>query len=198
VSGQRVDRWGQPTEESVDLFDAKSYLARLFDRLDLEPEYVACEEFAFVPGRTAEMRVGGKRVGLLGQVHPATAAQFEVKREVYYFEIVLDEVLPLLSQKRPYRVLSRFPPVFEDLAVVVDQTVTAAEVQAAITGHPLVVSATAFDEYMGKQVLTGRKSLAFSVCYQAPDRTLTEADVAKARESILARLRRDLKAELRA
>jgi phenylalanyl-tRNA synthetase beta chain len=197
VSGRRMDRWGHATSEPVDFFDAKGYVARLFERLGLEVDYVAREEFSFVPGRTAEIRVAGKSVGLLGQIHPATAARFEVKQDVFFFEVVLDEVLPLLSQKKPYRALFRFPPVVEDLAVVVGQEITAAEAQSALLAHPLVVSAGVFDEYTGPPVPPGKKSLAFSVCYQAPDRTLTEAEVAKARERILERLRKEFKAELR-
>jgi phenylalanyl-tRNA synthetase beta chain len=197
VTGRRVDRWGRATEESIGFFDAKANLERLFDRLGVAVEYESAEEYGMIPGRTAEIRAGEKRIGLLGQVHPTTASYFGVERDVYLFEIVLDELLPLVSPVRHYQAIPRFPPVVEDLAVVVDQELPASKVHAGILGHPLVASVELFDEYVGEPVPAGKKSLAFSVSYQAPDRTLTEKDVAKARERIVGRLRKDLGAELR-
>jgi phenylalanyl-tRNA synthetase beta chain len=206
VTGRRVDRWGRASDEWVGFFDAKAYVERLFDRLGVGAEYSTIEEYGMVPGRTSEIRAPrkddkddkeNKRVGVIGQVHPATGSAFGVEQDVYLFEIVLDELLPLVAPVRHYQSLSRFPPVVEDLAVVVDQELPAAQVRTGILGHPLVASAELFDEYVGEPVPAGKKSLAFSVSYQAPDRTLTEKEVARARERIVGRLRKDLGAELR-
>ena len=106
---------------------------------------------------------------------------------------MLDHVPPVATM----RAFSRYPAVVEDLAVVVDRIEPAASVLAEIEAHPLVASAHVFDEYVGAQVPEGRKSLAISVSFQAPDRTLTDKDVAKAREKIVARLRARCAAELR-
>ncbi|MFQ5791945.1 MAG: phenylalanine--tRNA ligase subunit beta, partial [Acidobacteriota bacterium] len=197
VTGRRVDRWGRPTEEWVDFFDAKAYLDRLFERLDLDVSYAAAEEYGLVPGRTAEIVSGDRRVGVLGQVHPRTASGFHVEQDVYLFEVVLDDVLPLLKTARRYKPLSRFPAVEEDLAVVVDCDLPAASVSKEILRYPLVVAAQLFDEYVGRPVPKGKKSLAFSVSYQAQDRTLTDKDVSMARTRILERLKKALGAELR-
>ena len=197
VTGRRMDRWGNATSEDVDFFDAKSYVARLFDRLDLEVEHVAIEEYGMIPGRTAEIRVGEKRVGVLGQVHPRTAGEFGIEQDVYLFEIVLDDLLPLLESVRRYVPLSRYPSVEEDLAVVVDGDLPAEKVRTDILGHPLVVSVRLFDEYVGAPVPEGKKSLAFSVSYQVKDRTLTDKDIDKARSRIVDRLRKEMGAELR-
>ena len=104
----------------MDFFDAKSYVERLFDRLGLDVVYVAAEEYGMIPGRTAEVRAADKRVGVLGQVHPKTAEAFDTDQDVYLFEIILDDLLPLLNPVRDYEPLSRFPSVEEDLALVVD------------------------------------------------------------------------------
>lgn len=197
VMGRRSNRWGRAGNERVDFFDAKAYVVCLFERLGLEVEYLATEEYGMVPGRTAEMRVAGKRVGVIGQVHPRTAGSFDIEQDIYLFEVDLDEVLPLLAPVRGYEVLSRYPSVEEDLAVVIDETVPAEEVRAEILGHPLVVSVTVFDEYVGDQVTEGKKSLALSVSYQAKDRTLKEKDISKARSRIVDRLRKEMDAELR-
>jgi phenylalanyl-tRNA synthetase beta chain len=197
VMGRRRNRWGRATEEGTDFFDAKAYVVRLFDRLGLEVEYSATEEFGLVPGRTAEMRVGEKKIGIIGQVHPRTAASFDIEQDVYLFEVTLDEVLPLLAPVRSYEILSRYPSVEEDLAVVVDGSLPAEDVRAEILRHPLVVAVTVFDEYVGDPVPDGKKSLALSVSYQAKDRTLKEKDVTKARSRIVDRLRKELGADLR-
>jgi phenylalanyl-tRNA synthetase beta chain len=197
VTGRRVDRWGRATDAVVDFYDAKGYLERLFDRLGVSVTYADLAEFGMIPGRTAELRVEGAPIGCLGQVHPSTAGAFGIDRDVYLFEVSLDALLPYVSSVRHYRPVSRFPPVVEDLAVVVAQSVPAAQVRDGILAHPLVSSVEIFDEYVGDPVPAGKKSLAFSVSYQAPDRTLTEKEVAKARERIVAALRKDLGAELR-
>jgi phenylalanyl-tRNA synthetase beta chain len=197
VMGRRLNRWGRATEEGTDFFDAKAYVVRLFDRLGLEVEYSRAEEFGLVPGRTAEIRVGEKKIGIIGQVHPRTAASFDIEQDVYLFEVTLDEVLPLLAPVRSYAILSRYPSVEEDLAVVVEGSLPAEDVRAEILGHPLVVAVTVFDEYFGDQVPDGKKSLALSVSYQAKDRTLKEKDITKARSRIVDRLRKELGADLR-
>ena len=197
VTGRRLDRWGRATDEGIGFFDAKSTVERLFDRLGVAVQYEAVEEFGMIPGRTSRIRAGEKELGHLGQVHPTTAAYFGVEQDVYLYEVVLDDLLPLVAPVPHYKPIPRFPPVVEDLAVVVEASVPASRVREAIEGHPLVSSVELFDEYMGEQVAEGKKSLAFSVSYQARDRTLTEKDVAKARARILGRLQKDLGAELR-
>jgi phenylalanyl-tRNA synthetase beta chain len=197
LSGRRLDRWGRATEEWVDFFDAKAYAERLFDRLGVSAVYAPVEDYGMVPGRTAEIRVGDTKVGVLGQVHPETARSFGVEQDVYLFEVVLDDLVPLLAPVRPYEPLSRFPSVKEDLALVVDMEFPAERVRSEIVGHPLVVSAELFDEYVGEPVPKGKRSLAFSVSYQARDRTLTDKEITRARTKIVERLRRELDAELR-
>jgi len=83
------------------------------------------------------------------------------------------------------------------MALIVDKELPAARVQALIQQAPLVRSARLFDVYSGPQVPPGKKSLAFSVSYQAPDHTLTDEEVKRQRERILARLRQEVGAELR-
>jgi phenylalanyl-tRNA synthetase beta chain len=197
VTGRRPDRWGRPSDESVDFYDAKACVQALFDSLGVAVEYVASQEYGLLPGRTAELRAGGRAVGVLGQVHPETAASFDLDRDVYLFDICLDDLLPLLPGPRRYVPVPRFPAVEEDLAIVVGRETPAARVRALLLAHPLVVYAEPFDEYTGPPVPEGRKSLAFALRYQAPDRTLSDAEVARVRESLVARLRRELGAELR-
>jgi phenylalanyl-tRNA synthetase beta chain len=197
VSGGRPDRWGHPSEEAVDFCDAKAYLEFLFDRLGLTPVYQDSEDFALLPGRSAEVRLDGQPVGLVGQVHPRVAAAFDIQQDVFLFELNLEALLPHTGKPRRYQPLSRFPAVEEDIAIVVDEGVPAADVQAIIEGFPLVQRATLFDVYTGPPVPTGKKSLAYSVAYQSFEDTLTDAEVQRERRRILERLSRQVGAVLR-
>jgi phenylalanyl-tRNA synthetase beta chain len=80
-----------------------------------------------------------------------------------------------------------YPPIKEDLAFVLDRSVPVARVREVIVaaGGPMLASVLLFDEYSGEQVGAGKRSLAFSLTYQAPDRTLTDADARKIRERIV-------------
>ena len=197
VTGSRLDRFGSPTEEELDFYDAKAYAARLFERLSVAASFSAYEDYGLLSGRTARIEVSGKEVGVVGQVHPRTAKEFGLEKNVYLFEIRIADLLDHVPPVTTMQALSRYPAVVEDLAVVVDRSEPAASVLTKIEGHPLVASAHVFDEYVGSQVPEGRKSLAISVSYQAFDRTLTDRDVAKARDKIVARLRAHCAAELR-
>jgi len=198
VTGDRPDRWGQPKGEPVALYDAKAYLEFLFDRLGLAVTYHDSEDFALVPGRTAEVRLDDQRVGLVGQVHPEVAIAFDIEQDVYLFEVNLEILVPQVGKPRLYQPLSRFPAVEEDIAIVVDEGVTAAQAQAIIEAFPLVQRAALFDVYTGPPVPAGKKSLAYSVAYQSLDHTLSEAEVNRERRRILDRLKGQVGAVLRA
>jgi phenylalanyl-tRNA synthetase beta chain len=150
-----------------------------------------------VPGRSAEIVVDGRKVGSLGQVHPDVASYFDIDHEAYLFELHLDDLVPLNEEIRHHEPVSRFPPVVQDIALVVDDGVGADAVRAIIDSHDLVRTARVFDVYEGEGIPTGKKSLAFSVTYQASDRTLSDQEVAKAQKAILGRLKNELGAELR-
>ena len=97
------------------------------------------------------------------------------------------------------RSFSSQPAVFEDLALIVDESVPASQVAGLVrqSGGKLLVDVRLFDVYRGGQVPAGKKSLAYSLTFQAPDRTLTAEDTAKARQKIVARLEREVGAVLR-
>jgi len=196
VSGARPDRWGRPGE-GVDFFGTKAYLDFLFDRLSLTPTYEDAEDFALLPGRSAEVRLEGQRLALVGQVHPRVAAAFDIEQDVFLFELDLEALLPHTGKPRRYQPLSRFPAVEEDIAIVVDEGVPAAQVQAIIESSSLVQRAVLFDVYTGPPVPAGKKSLAYSMAYQSFENTLTDAEVQRERRRILERLSRQVGAELR-
>jgi phenylalanyl-tRNA synthetase beta chain len=197
VTGRRLDRWGRPGAESVDFFDAKAYVDELLRGLNIEAEYAAADEFAFAPGRTAEIRVDGTRAGVIGQIHPDVAAAFDIDQDVYVFDITIDDLLRGAGKQRKMAPVPRFPAVEQDLALIVDDDLPAGALRAVIEATPLVREARIFDVYHGDQVAPAKKSVAFAVAYQSPDHTLTDDEVAKTQRKLVERLRREFGAELR-
>jgi phenylalanyl-tRNA synthetase beta chain len=130
-------------------------------------------------------------------MHPEVLAQFEIGQPVALFELDLAKILEHVPARKLVASVSRFPSVEQDVAVVLDDEVPAGAVRAAFEGSPLVASAQPFDVYRGDQLPDGKKSVALSVRYQAPNRTLTQEDADREQTKILKRLAKQLGAELR-
>ncbi len=132
----------------------------------------------FHPGRCAAVVMEGRQLGYIGELHPTVAAGARIDGRVVAFEI---DVGPVLEAARIPRAqtLPRFPSVDRDLAVVVEETVAAGALLAAIkeSAGDLLEQARAFDEYRGAQVPEGHKSVAFTLTFRSPERTLTDAEV---------------------
>jgi phenylalanyl-tRNA synthetase beta chain len=140
-------------------------------------------------------------VGWIGELHPAVAERFDLKgAAVIVAELELDPMLAKAIDRNPSRPVPVYPPVKEDLAFVLDRTVPVARALEVIrrAGGTMLAGASLFDEYAGEQVGAGKRSLAFSLAYQAADRTLTDADAKKIRERITKALTEELGAVLRA
>ena len=150
------------------------------------------------PGRSAVVSVGETEVGWVGDVHPLAAAAWDLDG-VAAFELDLDAVIAHAGAIPVYEDLTSFPELREDIAIVVDSGVPAARVLELVrdAGGGLLARAEVFDVYRGEQVAAGRTSLAIALTFRAPDRTLTDADVAPVRERIVARLGSELGGELR-
>src|SRR6267143_441739 len=139
----------------------------------------------FHPGRCAAITMDGRQRGYLGELHPTVGASLRVEGRLVGFEI---DVQPVLAAARLPRAqpLPRFPAVERDLAVVVDEHVAAGSLLAAIneSAGELLEMARAFDEYHGAQVSEGHKSIAFTLTFRSPERTLTDAEVEKVMSEI--------------
>ena len=194
----RPASWRDPQPRPVDFFAAKGVLAGLLDGLR-QPWTVVRDSQPFLhPGRAASVLVDGEPVGWVGEIHPLVAATWDVNDTVAGFELDLDAVpVPLTTL---YCEVSGFPDVREDLAVVVSEKVTAAEVSDAVrgAGGPLLVGVHVFDVYRDAEKLgEGNVSLALRLTYRAPDRTLTDEEVAERRRSIASALERELQGRIR-
>jgi phenylalanyl-tRNA synthetase beta chain len=185
----------------LDFFDLKGVVETLVERLHVDgAAYQPAEHPTFQPGRTARLLVGGADVGVLGEIHPLVREGFDLPaRRVAAAELDLEALLAQVPPTWFVEPISPYPAVLQDLAVVVDEEMPAATVQALIaeTGGFLLKRVQLFDVYRGDPVPAGKKSLAYALTFQAPDKTLREAVVAKQVQRIVGRLAAELGAELR-
>jgi len=150
------------------------------------------------PGKAAEIRVDGQVVGVFGELHPLTKEKYEFgDAPVVVAEFEL-ELLRSLTTTYGIVPVPDVPPVLEDIAVIVDESVMAERVESLIrqTGGKTVSNVRLFDVYRGEQIGPGKKSLAYSLTYQS-DRTMTDAEAAAIRNKIIKRLEYELDAKLR-
>jgi phenylalanyl-tRNA synthetase beta chain len=141
---------------------------------------------------------GDRRVGFIGELHPLVAASWDLER-VATWALNLGLVASLAPEVITYVPFAEYPPLREDLAVVVAEGVSAAEVIGVVreAGGAQLARVEVFDVYRGAQVGEARVSLALHLEFRAADRTLSDEDVAQARQAIAAALAARLGGELR-
>ncbi|HET7421720.1 MAG TPA: phenylalanine--tRNA ligase subunit beta [Candidatus Dormibacteraeota bacterium] len=164
----------------------KSVLAGCVEALESPPcTYQRAGTELFHPGRCAAVVLDGRQLGFIGEIHPSVVSGSGIEGRLVAFEIDAQPLLDASSIPRS-QPLPRFPAVVRDLAVVVEDTLAAGGILASITetGSDLLEHARAFDEYHGAQVPDGHKSIAFTLTFRSPERTLTDAEVDRAMSEI--------------
>ncbi len=195
----RQPSWREPDPQTADFFAAKGVLQGLMDALRAPWSVEAAQQPFLHPGRSARILVAGGSAGWVGEIHPLVAAAWDLRETVAAFELDLDAV-PEPPTTR-YEDVTSFPAVREDLAVIVGDQTTAAEVLEVVrgSGAPLLADAEVFDVYRNPERIGERNvSLALRLTYRAPDRTLTDEEVAERREAIVAALADELGGRIRA
>ncbi len=205
MTGVREEsNWLGADTTPVDFFDLKGVVESILNGLHVDNVvFSPTRQPAYYPGRLAELSVNGQAVGVLGQLHPHVAQSYDFKTDgdwpVLAVDFDLDRLLAQVSAGHVVKSVPRFPPVQQDIAVIVDEAIPAEQVQALIaqTGRPLLTDVRLFDLFRGEQIGVGKKSLAYSLTFQADDRTLTDKDAARQQQKIVQRLERELGAKLR-
>jgi phenylalanyl-tRNA synthetase beta chain len=160
-------------------------------------EFVPGVDAQWHPGRSAEIRRDGRRVGVIGALHPRLAKALDLATDVYAFEL---DLAPVLARGVPRAAeQSRFPLVRRDIAVVLDAAVPFAAVRATVAAAvgPQLRDFVLFDQYAGKGLIEGTRSLAMGLILQDHSRTLTDQDADQAVASSVAALAREFGARLR-
>ncbi len=198
LCGNRLDQCWRGESGLLDFFDAKGIVETLVQRLGAAAAFTSSDNSTLSPGSQAAIMVGDDGVGIVGELHPRVAEGFDISaRPVCLFQIDLQKLLPATTSPHVYRPIPRFPTSLRDIALVVDISTPAQRIVDIIQGFPLVAEVNIFDVYIGEQVPKGKKSLAFRIIYQSPERTLTDDEVKKVQQQILDRLSKELGATLR-
>ncbi|MDE6273843.1 MAG: phenylalanine--tRNA ligase subunit beta [Clostridiales bacterium] len=188
--------WGEG-----DFFDLKGALTALEEAFDFTFSYERGEKSFLHPGISATLKCGEKEVGWIGELHPEVANALALEKKVYLAELDLELLKKKFAKDISYHNLPRFPEVERDLAVVVDEKVTCAEMEACILrAVKAVKKAELFDVYRGKQLGESKKSMAFRLtfaCDEKAEKPLSPEDVDKFFNKIVGNLKHNLGAELR-
>jgi phenylalanyl-tRNA synthetase beta chain len=181
---ERRGWWG--SGRSANWADAIEAARLVGDTADAAIETRAAEMPPWHPGRCAQLWVGDVPVGYAGELHPAVVEAMGLPPRTCAMELNLDAVP--LTEHRPAPLVSPYPPVLQDIALVVDASVAAADLTETLRAGAgdLLEDVRLFDVYTGDQVGAGKRSLAFALRFRAPDRTLTVAEATAARDAAVA------------
>ncbi len=185
----RWTRSGKPNP--MTWYEAKGILESVFERLGVSVEYQPdSEDERLHPGRTASLWLNGEKLGIFGQIHPQLRQEKDLMDEVYGFELDFRCLMKVLNRDNlltpHFEVYSTYPAVERDLAFFAALDVPVADLTKTMNkaGGKLLTGVELFDDYQGKNVPDGHRSLAFSLAYRSGDRTLTDEDVEPVHDKI--------------
>ena len=188
LTGKWIDNTWQGEKKNVDFFVAKGIIEAVFAKLGLTSRvaYVKAQVDGLHPGRTAEILLDGEKVGVIAQLHPQEQKAFDVK-ETYVAELNLQAILKATKEELVYSIIPRFPAMSRDIALELDVATPAGEIVDIIkgAGTSLLKDVKVFDVYDGEKMAPGKKSVAFSLTYFDPERTLTDDEVVAAHNKVL-------------
>ncbi|MBO4725377.1 MAG: phenylalanine--tRNA ligase subunit beta, partial [Firmicutes bacterium] len=197
-----IDRNDQPEEElsmcigiyggDADFFRLKGMVEAFLDGMGVKGyKFTAETEYEpYHPGRCARISIGDEELGIMGEIHPAVAKNFDIDEKVYICELMFEKFLTKAETDKHYSPLPKFPSTERDIALVVDEDVLVGDLENVIkaNGGDILEDVKMFDVYRGPQVGFGKKSIAFNLVYRDPEKTLTDDDVKKVHDVVLAQL----------
>lgn len=197
--------WKTTQSETLDFYDLKGLIEELLDMHALKGRFEPAAHPSFHPGKCARLwidYVDGSSVdaGIFGEIHPQVKENYDLAGEpVLAAELDLQPFIKSNISLRPIESVPVYPPVLEDIAVIVDEAIPAVQVESVIrkAGGKTLAKVSLFDVYRGAQIGAGKKSLAYNLVFQAPDHTLTDDEAEKVRRKIIRLLEQELKASLR-
>ena len=205
LAGQRSPAgWQKADTAAMDYYDLKGVVEDLLESLHIaDVNFKPGDHPSYHPGKCALILAGEQQLGVMGEIHPAVRERYDwgdtFKAPILAADINLDLLLSLIPELSRTKDIPAFPAVVEDLAIVLDETIPAVDAEKLIrqVGGKLLADLQLFDLFRGGQIGEGKKSLAYRLTYQAPDRTLTDSEVAQVRNRIIKRLDQELGAKLR-
>jgi len=206
MTGKRIaSAWDVKNAPAFDFYDMKGRIELLLAGLCFTDIVYAeagastsLSVYSMHPGKSAEVKVNGQVVGVFGELHPLAKEKYAFGESAVIVAEFDLEKLRALNPSYGIKPVSEFPPMYEDIALILDESVAASAVEALIrqTGGKTVTDVRLFDVYRDEKIGAGKKSLAYSLTYQA-EKTLTDAGAAAIRNKIVKRLENTVGAKLR-
>ncbi|VAX33150.1 Phenylalanyl-tRNA synthetase beta chain [hydrothermal vent metagenome] len=193
--------WKDPSK-GYDFYDLKGALETVLAQLKLKVEFQPPEDERqfLAEGKSVDCWVGGEKVGFLGEVSERIIQRWSFNRRiVYVFEIDFGKVVASLPDRPRFEPIAKFPEIYRDISLLVDQSVASGEIYDLIlkTSAPLIQRVDLYDYFAGKKIEKGKKSLTFSLAFQSQEKTLTDAEVNPVFEKVVRVLSDELGARLR-
>jgi phenylalanyl-tRNA synthetase beta chain len=188
----------QQEKKPVDFYLVKGIVEGLFAHLQIPVTFEQAKLADMHPGRGATIKIAGKVVGFMGQIHPQLQKMMDLK-ETYVFDINMEKVYASYSSVPSFHDISKYPSIARDIAFILDQDVVAGDVKALIeqSGAPLVKDVQIFDLYQGDNLPEGKKSVAYSLLYQDPKKTLTDEEIEASYQKIVETINQQFNAYIR-
>lgn len=186
---------------NVDYLDLKGIVENVVEHLGVFGARFTreSENPTFHPGKTAKLYIKKDLAGTLGEVHPDVADNYGIDERCYIAELNLDLLYSYSNLNKMYKALPKFPAVFRDIAMLVDDNILVQDIEDIIIkqGGKMVEKVKLFDVYKGKQIPEGKKSIAYSILYRLENKTLTDEEVNKVHDKIVRTLENKVGAQLR-
>jgi phenylalanyl-tRNA synthetase beta chain len=197
LGSNNLEQWGEKAR-NLDFFDVKADVMAMFALSGQSVSYVAAQHPALHPGQSAQIKTSdGQTIGWLGMLHPSIEAQLGFDTQVFLFE--LDQELLLQKSIAKFAPLSKYPSVRRDLALIVNEAISADDIINTIKGcaETMLKDVTIFDIYRGKGIENNCKSVALSLTLQNDTQTLTDSEIDAIFNRILNTLTNKISAKLR-
>jgi len=200
LAGWQDGASGAKNAPRVDFYDLKGIIEAFIGGLHIpNVTYKAAQSSPYHPGKCAAIFFGDQQIGMMGELHPVVQERYDLSSPVYAAEFDAEALLGNASESYLVAPVPTQPAIYQDIALIVDEATSAADVQRVIeeTGGTLLASVTLFDVYSGTPIPPGKKSLAYALVFRDATRTLTDRDAAEAQTRIVRAAERQLGAALR-
>jgi phenylalanyl-tRNA synthetase beta chain len=202
ATGPYLNSVWKDNSKSFDFYDLKGALESLANHFQVEVEYRSCNRTFLDSGESrpsADVFAGGRCIAYLGRINPILSDRWALNPETCVFEINLEAWTAAIPDRTRFQAIPKYPETYRDISILVNQDVKAQEISDLIreTSRPLIRRVELYDQYQGKRLPAGKKSLTFALSFQSPEKTLTDEEVNPIFEKIVGNLSEQLGAALR-
>ncbi len=202
ATGPYLNSVWKDNSKSFDFYDLKGALESLANHFQVEVEYRSCNRTFLDSGESrpsADVFAGGRCIAYLGRINPILSDRWALNPETYVFEINLEAWTAAIPDRTRFQAIPKYPETYRDISILVNQDVKVQEISDLIreTSGPLIRRVELYDQYQGKRLPPGKKSLTFALSFQSPEKTLTDEEVNPIFEKIVGSLSDQLGAALR-